>query len=275
MAFRIQTGSHTHPGRIRDMNEDAVFTYVRPPEMGDGLALLIVADGIGGQKAGDVASKIAIEAIFEGLTWFLEQDQREETRPLNNDKPTSPIAPPRKDHHIEKRLRHAIQSANKKIHQYAQANPEAAGNLGTTVTCVLIWSEYAVIANVGDSRTYRLRAGLLEQLTDDHSFVGQLVREGQLPPDAYYTHPRRNVITRALGQHSEVKIDICTEWLLEGDKFLLCSDGLWEMVRDEEIARYLESISDPQTASAKLVALANAHGGADNIGVVIGEILPA
>lgn len=257
------------------MNEDTVFTYVRPTEMGDGLALLIVADGIGGQKAGDVASKIAIEAIFEGLTWFLERDQREETRPLNAGGPTSPLAPPRKDHHIEKRLQRAIQTANKIIYQYAQENPEAAGNLGTTVTCVLIWGDYAVVANVGDSRTYRLREGQLEQLTEDHSFVGQLVREGQLPPEAYYTHPRRNVITRALGQRPEVKIDIHTEWLLEGDKFLLCSDGLWEMVRDEDIKLYLESISDPQAASNKLVALANAHGGADNIGVVIGEILSA
>jgi len=273
MAFQIKAASKTHPGRIRQINEDALLTYVRPKEMGkDGLALLVVADGIGGHKAGDVASKIAIETIFEALRWFLEKNQDEDTRPTPGQPAPPPLEKTIKENHLERRVRRAIQSANKRIFEYAQNNQEKAGNLGTTITCALLWKEVVVIANVGDSRSYRLRHGKLEQLTQDHSFVGQLIRDGQLPEEAYYTHPRRNVITRALGQSPTIKVDVYTDSLKDQDLLLLCSDGLWEMIRDDELAKQLLDFPTPDVAVQRLVAMANAHGGTDNITAIISQV---
>ena len=168
--------------------------------------------------------------------------------------------------------RRAIQMANQTIYNYARKNPDKAGNLGTTVTCALVWHEYLVVANVGDSRAYLFRDNEIEQLTYDHSFVGQLVREGRLNQEAYYTHPRRNVITRALGQRSDIQVDVFTQQIDKGDVFLLCSDGLWEMVRDPEIAKHLHDMENPFLTVQRLVALANAYGGTDNISVVVGKI---
>ncbi len=271
MPYQLTAASHTHPGRVRNVNEDAVFSYVRPPEFGNDLGLLIVADGIGGHKAGDVASKIATETIFDSLKWFLEKSKADDTRPIHTHviSVTGELVP---GNFLEIRLRNAIQNANTKILEYARNNPENAGNLGTTITCALVWYDYIVIANVGDSRGYRLRDNKLEQLTKDHSFVGQLVRSGQLPAEAYYTHPRRNVITRALGQHPEVNIDLHTDYLQGNDVFLLCSDGLWEMIRDDEIASHLQNMPSPENTVKNLITIANANGGTDNISAVIGVI---
>jgi serine/threonine protein phosphatase PrpC len=175
--------------------------------------------------------------------------------------------------HLEKRLELAIEEANKVIYTYAQENPIDAGNLGCTVTCAIIYGDVAIIANVGDSRTYLFRGGKLNQITDDHSYVGQLVREGLLEPEEIFDHDQRNVITRALGNRPDVSADL-TSWTLEvGDRLMLCSDGVWEMIRDpEEMARMLQ-VGTLETAVEKLIDTANAHGGADNIGVVVAELL--
>jgi serine/threonine protein phosphatase PrpC len=175
--------------------------------------------------------------------------------------------------HLEKRLEMAIEEANKVIYNYAQENPIDAGNLGCTVTCAIIYGDVAIIANVGDSRTYLFREGKLNQITDDHSYVGQLVREGLLEPEEIFEHEQRNVITRALGNRPAVHVDLAS-WSLEiGDRLMLCSDGVWEMIRDpEEMAKMLQS-EMLETAVEKLIDTANAHGGADNIGVVVAELL--
>jgi len=272
MNLRLETASRTHPGRIRKVNEDAIFSFVRPPDKGEIQGLLIVADGIGGHKAGDIASKLAVETIYESLEWFLNKDQSEDTTPVKRE---SNLLQPYTESstHLELRLMQAIQQANQKVFDYAQDHPEEASNMGTTITCALIRGKNLVIAHVGDSRAYRLRNKELHQLTEDHSFVGQLVRTGQLPVEAYYVHPRRNVITRALGQFSNVQIDLRTDSLEVGDKFLLCSDGLWEMVRDPILKTYLEGSEDLEQTAQDLVKEAISQGGPDNISVIISEVI--
>ncbi len=268
-ALSIHAAAHTDPGKVRQVNEDSVFSFVRPAKNGDALGLLLVADGIGGHKAGDIASKLAANTIYESLSWFLEKDQTDDTRPVHASTELDP------NNYIEKRLRRAVEAANAKIFDYAQNNPEKAGNMGTTITTALIWKHSVVVAHVGDSRGYLFRDGVLRQLTEDHSFVGQLIRRGQLPYDAYYEHPRRNVITRALGQFPDVQIDLRTDTLQSGDKLLLCSDGLWEMIRDNKITEYLNKSEDLSTIANAMIEEAISNGGPDNISIVLGEITTA
>jgi protein phosphatase len=268
---KITAVSRTHPGQVRKINEDSIFSFVRDPERGSPIALLIVADGIGGHKAGDIASNLAVQTVFNELAWFLDEDAAEQTKPL---------APPPDftdgeldiENYLETRLRMAIQDANLKIHEYADSHPEQASNMGTTFSCLLIFSGKLVVAHIGDSRAYRLRSDSLEQLTDDHSFVGQMVRDGQLPTEAYYVHPRRNVITRALGQFADVNVDLSTEVLEAGDRYLICSDGLWEMIRDPELQQHLRDLDDMEATVEALIELAVERGGPDNISVVIAEV---
>ena len=268
MKLKVATG--TNRGMVRDVNEDVVYAYVRPAHKGHILGLLVVADGMGGHQAGEVASHLAMETVRQQLGWFLEGDEREETlpakRPEELTQPADPVI------HFEDRLLLAIEEANGAIFRHAQENPEETGNMGTTLTCALIKGNQAIIANVGDSRTYCLRGDKLELWTEDHSYVGQLIREGKLPAGAVYDHPQRNVITRALGHQSYVEIDVTTRPLQEGDRLMLCSDGLWEMIRDEsEIVEILRNYP-LKDAARELIAAANRYGGVDNIAVALAEL---
>ncbi|MFZ0549100.1 MAG: Stp1/IreP family PP2C-type Ser/Thr phosphatase [Candidatus Promineifilaceae bacterium] len=273
----LRAAAGTDPGRARQINQDNVLAYVRPRNLGKPLGLLIVADGMGGHQAGEIASHLAVETIRESLSWMLEQDDDETTTPMPMPQLEGEDANEFNDAaytaHLEKRLELAIEEANKVIYNYAQENPEEAGNLGCTVTCAIVYGDVAIIANVGDSRTYLFREGELKQITDDHSYVGQLVREGLLEPKDVFEHEQRNVITRALGNRPGVNADLAS-WSLEvGDRLMLCSDGVWEMIRDpEEMAQMLRS-EELETAVEKLIDSANAHGGVDNIGVVVAELL--
>ncbi len=266
----LTSASFTHQGRVRKHNEDSVFTYVRDPKKGEPLGLLIVADGVGGQKAGDIASSIAVNTIYEYLSWFFDRDPDDDTRPTGQDSENHDEQDVERP--LETRLRIAIQAANRKIIAYARDNPIQAGNMGTTLTCALIHGDRMTIAHVGDSRGYRLRNGELEQITEDHSFVGQMVRDGQLTDEAYYVHPRRNVITRALGQFDEAEVDVETMSIENGDAILLCSDGMWEMVRNPQIKEQLIKTDDLAEAARTLVRMANENGGSDNISVVLGKL---
>jgi protein phosphatase len=267
MELILQSAAVSHQGRVRKHNEDSVFTFVRDPAKGEPLGILIVADGVGGQKAGDIASQIAVETVYEHMAWFMDRDPLDDTRP----NPLSKSGPDG-ENPIETRLRIAIQAANKKILAYAHDNPIQAGNMGTTLTCALVHGSSLTIAHIGDSRGYRLRDGDFEQLTEDHSFVGQMVRDGQLTDEAYYIHPRRNVITRALGQFDDAEVDLWTIAIEPGDELLLCSDGLWEMIRNPEIRERLIEQEDLETAAEELVQIANDNGGSDNISVVLGRL---
>lgn len=166
-------------------------------------------------------------------------------------------------------LRGAVEQSSEKIVEYGDEHKEARG-LGSTITAALIIDGHAFIANVGDSRTYLLRDGKLSRITSDHSLVERLVQSGQIKRDDVYDHPSRNLIYRSLGAgRAEVDVDIFTERLQAGDALLLCSDGLWEMVRDPQLANILTEVDDPTQTVDLLIQRANENGGEDNITAVL------
>jgi PPM family protein phosphatase len=230
----------TDPGRRRRRNEDA---YVCEPP------LFAIADGMGGAQAGEVASGLAA-AVLEEATG---EEQRNE--------------------HGEERLASLIQEANRRV--FRRSNEDAAtSGMGTTMTVALVDDSDGTIAfgHVGDSRAYRIRGGELEQLTDDHSLVGELVRSGRLSPEEAETHPQRSVITRALGTEPDVDVDTFTTKAEPQDIYVLCSDGLTDMISPREILAIVERSSDLDDAARGLIEAANAGGGEDNITVVLFEI---
>jgi protein phosphatase len=219
----------TDTGRQRSANEDSFF--VRAP-------IFVVADGMGGAQAGEVASKTAAEAFDRDL-------------PAGSPEPF---------------LRETIETANRQIHELAGADPSRAG-MGTTITAAIVDSESEEVAvgHVGDSRAYRLRGGRLERLTRDHSLVEEMRRKGQLTDAQAQDHPQRSIITRALGPEPEVDVDVQTVPVAAGDVFLICSDGLTTMLDDERIGRLLASATSMASAVRALVDEANRAGGRDNI----------
>jgi len=233
MALRVDDAAYrTDVGKQRNANEDSLFT--RNP-------VFVVADGMGGAQAGEVASKAAAESFDHEL----------------------PDAPP------ERILEETIKAANRAIHAQAQKDPELAG-MGTTTTAAIVdgEAEEVAIGHVGDSRAYRYREGKLERLTRDHSLVEEMRRKGQLTEAQAEDHPQRSIITRALGPEPEVEVDLQTVPAAAGDVFLICSDGLTTMLDDDHIARLLGRASTMQTAVRTLVDEANRAGGRDNISVV-------
>ena len=222
-------GFRTDTGRQRSANEDSYF--VRAP-------IFVVADGMGGAQAGEVASKAAAEAFDRDL----------------------PEAPP------EQILRETIKTANREIHDLARADSSRAG-MGTTITAAIVdaVSEEVSIGHVGDSRAYRLRGGRLERLTRDHSLVEEMRRKGQITEAQAEDHPQRSIITRALGPEPDVEVDVQTVPAAPGDVFLLCSDGLTTMVDEKRIASALTSTGSMDDAVRMLVEEANEAGGRDNI----------
>ena len=228
----------TDTGRKRRRNEDAYV--VAPP-------LFCVADGMGGAQAGEVASRLAAAAV-------------EEADPGDRSGP--------------ERVTALIQEANRRVYERASIDPEASG-MGTTMTVALVEDGRVAIGHVGDSRAYLFRAGELEQLTEDHSLVNELVKSGKLSREEADQHPQRSVITRALGTDPNVDVDAFTVESQPGDLYLLCSDGLSSMVDNDQILDAIErSRSDLKAVTASLVAAANRGGGEDNITVVAFEIAP-
>jgi serine/threonine protein phosphatase PrpC len=166
-------------------------------------------------------------------------------------------------------LTEGVKIANNQV--YTQA--EQSG-MATTLAAVLIIDTMAYIANVGDSRVYLLNRGQLRQITNDHSLVASLVAAGEITPEEAYTHPRRNIITRCLGTQPDIQVDLFTEELHSGDSLLLCSDGLWEMVRNNKIQEAAIEANDAQSACERLVKLANQNGGVDNVSVIMVKVSP-
>jgi protein phosphatase len=226
----------TDPGHRRRRNED-VFVC-EPP-------LFAVADGMGGAQAGEVAAGLAAAVLAEAGG----------------------------DERGEERVASLIQEANRRVFQRSSEDMAASG-MGTTMTVALLDTTDGSIAigHVGDSRAYRVRDEQLEQLTDDHSLVGELLRSGKLSPEEAEAHPQRSVITRALGTEPDVDVDTFTVAAEPGDLYLVCSDGLTSMVSDGEIQALLVDIDDLEQAAQALVDAANASGGEDNITVVLFEI---
>ena len=266
----LNWGSATDPGRIRAQNEDNLLAV-------DGV--FVVADGMGGHEAGEVASEIAVQRIRDDLASSAENHTLPEAKAV-----------------VE-----AISSANGDIFRAAIANPGQAG-MGTTVTAIAVIGDHMagrgepnldvnddpgeitpvvtaeptealVLANVGDSRTYLIRHDRLRRVTVDHSYVQELVSTGHISEAEARSHPRRNIITRALGIEPDVKVDWWTLPLIKGDRFLLCSDGLVDEVDDDAIKLTLTELTDPQLAAERLVEQANEAGGRDNISVIVVDVL--
>ena len=223
-------GSDT--GRQRRANEDSLL--VRSP-------LFVIADGMGGAQAGEVASSVAVAEFRPGLP--------------DTEEP-------------ERALEALAQAANARIHELSHTNSEQAG-MGTTLTAIYVGEEEVAIAHVGDSRAYCLRAGQLIRLTDDHSLVDELLRQGRLTPEEAVEHPQRSVITRALGIEGRVEVDTRSFRGLSGDTYLLCSDGLTTMVPEAQIVEILASQPALTAAGEALIAAANEAGGRDNITVIL------
>ncbi|HCI82369.1 MAG TPA: hypothetical protein DHW02_22060 [Ktedonobacter sp.] len=274
-------------GLQREQNEDCAYKRIESSENGD-RGLFIVADGMGGYKAGEVASQIAIETIRKVLDNFFKPIVEQPTIQLDrssfaqqgtkHDKSASDEASTRKTGRlpevsitasIEEQLKSAIQQANTEIVRYGEKKSSARG-LGSTVTAALVQNNQAYIANVGDSRTYLLHDKKLTPVTRDHSLVARLVESGQITPEEIYTHPQRNLIYRSLGAgHKNVEVDVFQVELMPEDALLLCSDGLWEMVRKEDLTRTLNEQPSPEKACDMLINLANKNGGEDNITAVV------
>jgi PPM family protein phosphatase len=270
--LQLRAAAGTHPGQVYQLNQDKVFAAIRPSGSGKMGGLFVVADGMGGHQAGEIASDLAVQTIRQELAWFVSNNDAEDTQPSSPRQSTgnTTVMDTPAELPLQRRLRVAIEQANQSIAGYSQDNPDNAGNMGTTITCALIDDDVAIIANVGDSRTYLLRDGELKQLTEDHSYVAQLVREGQLAPEEIFTHPRRNVITRSLGHKPDIEVDMWAQPLVAGDRLLLCSDGLWEMVQElATLADIVRGSDDPKRTVEQLIIAANRGGGVDNIGVVV------
>lgn len=222
----------TDTGLQRRVNEDALFA--RAP-------LFAVADGMGGAQAGEVASRIAVEALAQGLA--------DEMTP-------------------ERQLIERVRAANEEIHGLSQRDSKHAG-MGTTLTAALLAGSDLTVAHVGDSRAYRLRDGKIERLTRDHSLVEELVRRGKLTEEEAEEHPQRSIITRALGPEDDVEVDTCTYPAQAGDLYLICSDGLTGMLTEEDLLTQLAVAGSLEEIGERLVERANAAGGRDNITVVL------
>jgi protein phosphatase len=274
MPIHISAVSQTDTGVVRERNEDHARAYV-PPAPHDDTALLIVADGMGGYRAGDVASKLAVETIEVELQPLFVPSSNQPTMRLSTqtddsgERSTVVLPETAASEHYGGFLTRAVRRANEVIVAYGQDHREARG-LGSTVTLAVIARNRVYFANVGDSRTYLFRQGELRPITRDHSLVARLVEAGELDPDEVYVHPKRNLIYRSLGTDREdVDVDLFEEELQPGDMLLLCSDGLWEKVRAPEIIQTLQTEPDLAAACTKLIAQANANGGEDNITIVL------
>lgn len=259
-ALRQAVGYLTDQGLERDHNEDYVGVFQLGLDQAGSdapVGLYIVADGMGGHAAGEWASQGSVKQAFVKLinNQILPELKRS-TRKLDNNATATP----------ENQLKNLVQEANELVYN---ANKATKANRGTTITAALIIGDQAYIANVGDSRTYLLRNGQLQQITHDHSLVYSLYRANQISEDELYSHPRKNEIHRSLGDQKEVKIDLFNQSLQAGDKLLLCSDGLWEMVRNPKIREILMTSATPQTMCDQLIYQANQNGGVDNITAVI------
>lgn len=242
--MRLRACGLSDVGRSRNHNEDH-FEIV-----GDG-RLCVVADGMGGHGHGDLASRIAVEAILDHVG-------------------AAAVEAPGTADEASNLLEGAINSAHRELLERVAANDQLLG-MGTTTVVMLVGEAGAAVAHVGDSRAYRMRQGVLEQLTDDHSWVNEQVRAGFLSADQARSHPLKNVVTRALGGEAGIQVDVDEIDVQPEDLYLLCSDGLTTMLRDEEILDVLRRVGDMSVEEicSRLVSDANARGGLDNITVVL------
>ncbi len=235
MSLRLQVGAATDVGQVRDHNEDSYL-------VDDDLGLIAVADGMGGHRGGEVASATALEALRVAFVAGAPIDE-------------------------------AVVVANDAVHEQSVADPNLRG-MGTTLTAGAFDDEgHVVLGHVGDSRAYLARDGGLDRVSTDHSLVEELIQAGELTPEQATVDPRRSQITRAIGLEQGVLVDVIELDLTVGDRLLLCSDGLTDMLSEDEMATLLAEEADPTAAATRLVDDANAAGGVDNITVIVIDVV--
>ena len=251
---KIDFAEITDTGRVRDHNEDAIGS---DPEIG----LMVLADGMGGYNAGEVASGIAVQIVSELATEGAGRENRDEIDPHSGLMRQSIV------------LRDAVYRANKIIFQTAQSQTHCEG-MGTTIVACMFYDNKVSIAHVGDSRAYRLRGGELDQLTLDHSLLQELVDRGFYSAEEAQRSTNRNYVTRALGVEPTVEVEVHEYDVLPEDVYLLCSDGLPDMVEDEDIHLTISTFNASLDIVGKqLIELANDHGGRDNISVQLAQVI--
>src|SRR5438270_5800472 len=260
--IRVEVFAKTDLGRTRDHNEDRFLVAdltrksaslqpeVRNHDIGPRGTLLVVADGMGGAAAGEVASAMATDTIYAHLmkTWNAEDE----------------VTPQR----FAYRLKEAVEVANASIHAHAKAHPEVRG-MGTTTTAAGVLNDHLYLTQVGDSRAYLIRGGKAHQITKDQSLMQRLVEAGELTEEEAAQSERRNIILQALGPDPKVKVDLTHQEVRRGDHVVLCSDGLSGQVKKNEIAAAVAASTDLKQVCARLIELANSRGGPDNITVIV------
>jgi protein phosphatase len=229
-------------GKVRDHNEDSFSST----PFGESI-LFVVADGMGGHEAGEVASRLAVDTVVREVGSHAKGD-----------------------YDPRKLLKQAVKKANRAV---SQEGVRRGSSMGTTLTAALVTGDRAHIANVGDSRTYWIENGSIRQITEDHSLVAKLVSVGKLTREEARNHPKSNLLYRTIGTDENVKVDSFEVDLKKGGGLLLCSDGLWNEVKDEDIHKICVAEKDMQAACARLVELANRNGGRDNITAVIVKVM--
>jgi protein phosphatase len=247
----------TDVGKVRDHNEDALGAS---PELG----LWVLADGMGGYNAGEVASGIAVKTVIDMVTQACKRPEKRNEVETGTGYMRQTIA-----------LRDAVHRANKVINQTAQSQPQCEG-MGTTLVASLFYDDKVSIAHVGDSRMYRLRGNRFEQITMDHSLLQELVDRGFYSQEEAQRSTNRNYVTRALGVEANVDVEVQEVEVQKGDYFLMCSDGLPDMVEDEDIHLTISTFNnDVRTIGEQLIKLTNDNGGRDNVSVILVRVADA
>jgi serine/threonine protein phosphatase PrpC len=232
----------TDKGLLRDINEDS---YMIIPGCSETSCVFVIADGLGGHNCGEVASRMAVEYIRDNIGTEGCFDSG----------------------NMSERLEALVKKVNTAVYEKSLESAEVSG-MGTTLTVAMISGSALTAAHVGDSRLYLVRNGAIRQLTEDHSFIGELVRTGTLTREEAENHPGRNIITRAVGSSPELVVDIISQQVEDGDIYILCTDGLTNMVSESEITGAVSGC-EPEQACAKLIEAANERGGEDNITVIV------
>lgn len=252
---QVRWGRATDQGRHRDRNEDYSEGWIYSRDGRTLLGLFVVADGLGGQDSGEVASRMTADILWQSIrTSFWDPTTVEQVTGL---------AP-------EEALRQAVLAANETVYR---TRLERKSQMSSTVTVALLVDGTVHIANVGDSRTYVFNTQGLARITKDHSLVQRLVDTGQIKPEEIYTHPQRNLIYQSIGDRTDVQVDLYRHEFSSDERLVLCSDGLWEMVHDDGLEEVLLAECDPQRACDRLVINANLAGGEDNISVIIVQLI--
>ena len=258
-SLRLLVGQRSDPGQVRELDEDSMFVLTMAPtyeaRTGPVLGFYAVADGMGGHAGGEIASKMALQMLTGRVLSTVILPELAGELVLEED--------------ILTFLHQATIAANDEVYLTRQ---KRENDMGTTLTTVLIRDSRLFLAHVGDCRAYRWNADGLDQLTTDHSVVASMIAEGQIGPEELYTHPHRSIVYRCIGDKPVVEVETDMLPVAPGDRIIICSDGLWEMVRDEGIEDALLQEADPQLACDLLVRRANAAGGDDNISVIVVQV---